>query len=79
MEPTPRKKKKKMPASRVKSLQNLEQKRKQQVSSGEIVRLPTTYITPEEGQMLDALKLLYGSKSAAIKAAITALYQKEGL
>ena len=40
-------------------------------------RLPIVYTTPEMLQKLDYLAEKYGSKKAAIEAAISTLYDKE--
>lgn len=68
-----RKRKKKMPESRARSLDALEKRRREAVSRGDLVRLPTIYISPEEGELLTLLVDRFGSKSAVIRHAIRAL------
>ena len=55
----------------------MNQTQKQNLKRRNIPRLPIVYTTAEIMQKLDYLAGKYGSKKAAIEAAISALYDKE--
>lgn len=77
--PGAKKRKKKLSEARLRSLSKLAQSRKDALSAGELYRLPTIYLSPEDAQRLAALQETYGTKAEVIRQALLVLAGENGV